>query len=180
MENLAFTQRQKLAAIVKPSDLQSKGLIVAPFTELNNTLQDMISIYVEHAVNTTCMSILNRIPEPIYGGFKDLNVFTPETYEEFLQMITKENCVENRDTIRTKVFKVLAGDTKLIDIAALPVYTASKKDTDAIDNIFATPYAQFSDTELWVIMEVTEYCHLSQVRKLIEFNVYIPQKYLLT
>lgn len=175
MQSLKF-QLDKLQGNVKPEVLMDEGFLVVPFDIINSTSQDMLRMYVKPFLAPSAFKKLMGIVASASKGTTVLNVFTSSQYKRFLQMISKEDYVENRTRYKTVAFDVLYSESD-VDIDRLPVLRNSGAGRKIFNVIVKSSYGNFKPDDLHFIRVSTSCLELGIKMTLCEYNVYIPDKY---
>lgn len=172
------SQLQRIAGNVKPGLLVEQGLVIVPFDMLNSTPQDLIRAYVQpYTVNSLAKKLLAiRVPVP-GDRVSTLNVFTSRAYIPFLQMISKEDFVENRDRHKTDSIRLLLSEVTNIDPNKLPLLQNTSTGRKIFERIDRSPYNVFARDCVHYVEVMSTYLERGVRTRLCEFNIYLPDKY---
>lgn len=130
-----------------------------PFTHVNSTLRDMISIYAApHIQSDTKKEILQVLAEHALPAEKLENthfyVFGISAYSLFLQMIAKEDSFAEGTRTYTQSSVILYSDASRVSFGFCPTFTNSDK---SFWDITATAYAKtFSKESLHILRVETK------------------------
>lgn len=176
--------RTELAKIKEPHPkaLELEGVVLCGMDLVNPTLSDMMETYLFPYCTEQGKSKLAVVETYEYTSaeYVTMNIFTAKKYSEFLQMIVKEDFINQRDRYKTTNLEIIYSENPGINLEELPVVTNTKRGRTLFDTICKSDYNKFEATDLHVIRVDSRYIEKGRVTDITEYCVYVPDKYLIT
>lgn len=175
--------RTELSKIKEPNPkaLELEGVVLCGMDLVNPTLTSMMETYLFPYCTEQGRDKLQSIENDDslgLGEYVTMNIFTPKKYSEFLQMIVKEDFINQRDRYKTTNINVMYSESPEINLEDLPVVTNTKRGRTLFETICKSDYTKFESTDLHVIRVDSRYIEKGRLTDITEYCVYVPNKYL--
>lgn len=158
--------------------LNSVGLVRIPFSSMNCTVKDMISVYASDLLSVAdydaiCSSEMSS--KKIDTKTSYFYIFKRSQYVAFLQMIARENAMKNGSLTCTAESDIIYSSQDGKGYDGCPVFTLA--DYNAFENIECTPYRRnFNNENIHLCKLVTRRQAIGcKPVKLTEVCLFIPE-----
>lgn len=157
--------------------LAQQGVTRIPFSSLNNTIRDMVSVYAVNVLSEQrrreiLMALYRCSPEKVASTF--LFIYGAENYRTFLQMISKEYIVELGTCVKTGRCEVVYSSQDCVNLDKCPTLTS--KDKTLFETLEISAYGdEFSAEHTHLVRVDTTSATMGGMSNTItEYNLYIP------
>lgn len=158
--------------------LTEAGVVRIPFTPLNNSLIDIISVYtssvLSFAEHAYIRQALVNEPSVLNVESSSLYIFRRQNYKLFLQMSANEDVVTHAGTSKTVANNVLFSSGSSGSLSHCPIYT--ENDAALFSSIEHSPYAGVLPSSELHLLKVESKIHLAddQESNIVEYLLYVP------